>query len=81
MFFGIIVMMFNNNEYNIPHSHAKYGEHKALFSLDGNLIEGNMPPKQQILIKAWVSIHYDELVANWNLAFNGEALYKIEPLK
>ena len=81
MFYGIIIQMFNNNEHNPPHFHAIYAEYKATFTLDGELLEGTFPRKQQKLIQAWVVLHEDELRANWNLAISGEALYKIEPLK
>ncbi|MDU3192033.1 MAG: DUF4160 domain-containing protein [Finegoldia magna] len=39
-----------------------------------------MPRKQTKLISAWAVIHKDELIANWELAINEQALYKIEPL-
>ena len=42
---------------------------------------GSFPKKQSKLVSAWVEIHKDELIANWQLAINGETLYKIEPLK
>jgi hypothetical protein len=33
------------------------------------------------LIQAWIEIHNDELMANWELALKGENIYKIDPLK
>jgi hypothetical protein len=32
-------------------------------------------------VQAWIEIHRDELEADWLLAVNGEAVFKIEPLK
>ncbi len=80
MFYGILIQMYSN-EHNPPHFHALYGEYKALFDLDGDLIEGAFPKPQQKLIAAWATLHKDELSANWKLAINGESLYKIDPLK
>jgi hypothetical protein len=40
-----------------------------------------LPPKQALYVKAWATIHQDELKANWELAQMDEILYKIEPLK
>ena len=38
--------------------------------------------KPQIrLIQAWITLHADELIANWTLAVDGKNIYKIEPLK
>jgi len=33
------------------------------------------------LVQAWVEIHQDELMADWELATKGEAVFKIEPLR
>ena len=37
--------------------------------------------KKLKLILAWIVIHNDELLANWNLLSNGEKAFSIEPLK
>jgi hypothetical protein len=45
------------------------------------MIEGDLPNKQKRLVQAWMEIHKDELIADWDLAISGEQPYKIEPLK
>jgi len=45
------------------------------------MIEGDVPNKQKRLVQAWMEIHKDELIADWELAITGEQPYKIEPLK
>ena len=80
MFYGIIIRMYNNGEYNPPHFHATYQGYNAVFNMEGELTEGDMPRKQTKLISAWAVIHKDELIANWELAINEQALYEIEPL-
>lgn len=45
------------------------------------MMEGNLPKKQQKLVSAWMKIHKDELIADWELAIVGEQPYRIEPLK
>ena len=37
--------------------------------------------ERSCLVQAWIEIHRDELEADWQLAVNGEAVFKIEPLK
>ncbi|CAN5635972.1 hypothetical protein BH18ACI3_BH18ACI3_19350 [soil metagenome] len=32
------------------------------------------------LVQAWIEIHQDELMANWELGVNGHAVFKIDPL-
>ena len=81
MFYGIVIRMYNNGEHNPPHFHAYYQGHNAVYDMDGNLIDGDMPRAQNKMITAWSEIHKDELLANWDLAINEEPLYKIDPLK
>ena len=81
MFFGIIIRMYNNGEHNPPHFHASYQDCNAVFNMDGDLVEGNMPKRQQKLIAAWAELHRDELLANWELAIAEQPLYKIDPLR
>jgi hypothetical protein len=39
-----------------------------------------MVPKQLRLVQAWIELHRDELLADWELAVSGESPYKIAPL-
>jgi len=32
-------------------------------------------------VLAWVKIHRDELLADWQLAISGQHLFKIDPLR
>ncbi|RLA23309.1 MAG: hypothetical protein DRQ62_06545, partial [Gammaproteobacteria bacterium] len=47
----------------------------------GIFIEGKLPKAKQKLVDAWIEIHRDELMADWELAINGEPIFKIDPLK
>ncbi|HJB58985.1 MAG TPA: DUF4160 domain-containing protein [Candidatus Faecalibacterium faecipullorum] len=80
MFLGIIIRMYNNGEHNPPHFHASYQGCHGVFNMEGELIEGEMPRRQQKFIAAWAELHKDELLANWELAMSEQPLYKIEPL-
>jgi hypothetical protein len=33
------------------------------------------------LVQAWIEIHRDDLIADWQLAVNGEAPLPIDPLR
>ncbi len=33
------------------------------------------------LLQAWIELHRDELVADWELAVSGQQPYKIDPLR
>lgn len=80
MFLGIIIRMYNTGEHNPPHFHAQYQGYNAVFNMEGELLEGEMPRRQIKFIAAWAELHKDELLANWELAMNEQALYKIAPL-
>jgi len=84
MFYGVIVLMyyFDNRKHHQPHIHVQFAEEEAAISIpDGNVIEGSLRTAKLKLVQAWVEIHQDELMANWELAINGQQVFKIEPLK
>ncbi|MEN9444101.1 MAG: hypothetical protein RIS47_991 [Bacteroidota bacterium] len=84
MFYGIIVYMyyFDNKQHKTPHIHAKYQDEEVVVSIpEGKILEGNFPNPKMKLLQAWITIHQEELLANWQLAIQGEQLYKIEALK
>ncbi len=84
MFYGIIVMMyfFDTDKHHLPHVHVKYAEFTVVIAIETlDILQGEFPKNKLRLILAWMEIHRDELMANWELAINGESLFKIEPLK
>ena len=75
-------IIFDNVQHNTPHIHVEYQEHKAVFEIpSGNLIAGSLPTNKTKLVNAWIEIHNEELMADWHLALNGEAVFKIDPLR
>ena len=83
MFYGIIIRLYliDSQQHNLPHIHAKYAEFEASIGIvDGEILAGKLPRKQLRLVQAWIELHQDELIANWELVINGEQPYKIDPL-
>ena len=83
-FYGIIVYMYfmDNKQHKLPHIHVKYQEHEVIVEIpDGNVLEGKIPVSKMKLLQAWIEIHKDELMADWELAVSGEHPYKIDPLR
>ena len=79
-FLGIVIAMYYN-EHLPPHFHAKYGEHRASFSIENlRIIEGQMPRRVISLILEWAFEHRQELFDDWELARKKVELKKIEPL-
>jgi hypothetical protein len=83
MFLGIIIRMYwEADESTDAHIHAEYLEHHAVFSVpDGKILDGSLPRRQRNFVRAWISLHEDELIANWELITTNEQLFKIDPLK
>lgn len=79
-FFGIIIVMFAD-DHNPPHFHVKYGDQRALITLDNEVVRGQLPIRIVKLVALWLDVHRDELLENWKLLQRGEEPKKIEPLK
>jgi hypothetical protein len=43
--------------------------------------EGNLPSSKMKLVQAWMEIHRDDLIADWELASKGRSVFTVEPLK
>lgn len=84
MFYGIIVSMYflDTKRHHRPHIHARYQDDEVVVAIpEGEVLEGNFPQSKLRLLLAWVEIHRDELLADWQLAVQGQAIFKIEPLR
>ena len=84
MFYGLIVTMYylDTKQHKLPHIHVRYGEAEAVYQIPGGgLLEGGLPANKEKLVQAWIEIHKEDLMANWQLAVSGNSIFKIEPLK
>ena len=84
MFYGIIIYMYfkDNRQHKVPHIHVKYQEHEVVVSIpEGEVMGGSIPNSKMKLLQAWIELHKDELIADWELAVSGQHPYKIEPLR
>jgi len=83
MFYGIIIRLFNfdDKKHHQPHIHAEYQGINAVYNIEtGEILKDNLPSNKHKLVQAWIEIHKDELLADWQLAVNGEKIFKIKPL-
>lgn len=72
----------DTKQHNLPHIHIRYGEIEAIYQIpDGHLIQGIMPSNKEKLIQAWIEIHKEDLMADWQLAVSGNKVFTIDPLK
>jgi len=84
MFYGIIVSMyfFDNQRHHKPHVHVRYQGHEAVVGLpEGEVLEGAIPGPKLKLVVAWIELHKEELMADWELASQGHTIFPVEPLR
>ncbi len=84
MFYGVIVSMFSldTKKHKAPHIHVAYQGKEAVIAIpSGEVLDGDLKAGKLKLVQAWVEIHNEELIADWELAVKGQQVFKIEPLR
>lgn len=84
MFYGIVIYMYlmDNNRHHLPHIHTRYQGEKASIAIEsGELLDGEIPGNKLKLVQAWIEIHREDLMADWELSINNELPLKIPPLQ
>lgn len=77
-FYGIsIKMYFKQSEHNPAHVHAIYGDDAAAIDLNGEILDGYIPPKALSMVKEWISLHKSEIEKIWK----SQEFVEIEPLE
>ncbi len=84
MFYGILIRMFFKDieKHHLPHIHADYQNQVGVYSIpDGDLLAGELPQNKHKLVVAWIEIHKEDLLADWELAVNGRKPFVIKGLE
>ena len=84
MFFGIVVKMYKERggQHNRPHIHVQHADKAATVDIETReILAGNIDKDDYDKIRGWMSIHHEELMANWNLLDEEGTFFRIEPLK
>ena len=64
-FYGILIKMYFR-EHGVPHFHAIYGEFNGVFDVTSvEMIEGDLPPRAQRLVRDWAEKYKNELQRMW----------------
>ncbi len=80
-FFGIIIAMYYS-DHEPPHFHVRYGEQKAIVSIDPSMIlEGHLSARVLGFVVEWSNLHQEELAMNWELARQQKPLLKVDGLE
>ncbi len=83
LFYGIVIRLKRApNATSQPHIHADFQGSTARITLNSiEITQSNLPMRQERLVLAWVEIHQDDLLANWNLVQHGQEPVVIDGLK
>lgn len=84
MFYGIVIYLYfyDDERHKTPHIHAKYqGEDASVSIINGELLAGGIPLAKLRLVQAWIEIHRESLMADWELAVDGQTPFPIDPLR
>ena len=83
LFYGIIIYMYTDKsrDLKVPHVHAVFKEEEVILALTGEVLDGYLNPGKLKLVEAWLTIHFDDLTANWRLMMNGNEVFRIDPLR
>ena len=65
-----------------PHIHARHAAKQASFDItSGEKLAGELDSDDELTVRAWISIHREDLFANWTLLIEQGTFFKIEPLR
>lgn len=83
LFYGIVIRLKRNpKSTSQPHIHADFQGSTARITLNPiDITNSNLPIKQERLVLAWMEIHQDDLLANWDLVQHGQEPVLIDGLK
>ncbi|MCL4834434.1 MAG: DUF4160 domain-containing protein [Caldilineaceae bacterium] len=74
---GALVILMNYNDHAPPHVHVKYQTDVRNYRIEIETLlwmrpGKELPPALRKLVEAWVAVHKDELLDEWQKARRGE---------
>jgi len=85
LFYGILITMRpeESERHKKPASlHARHAEKQASFDIaTGEVLAGELDGDDTAKVRAWISIHREDLFANWQLLTEHGTFFKIDPLR
>ena len=84
LFYGILITMRpeESERHKKPHLHARHAEKQASFDIaTGEVLAGELDGDDTAKVGAWISIHREDLFANWQLLTEHGTFFKIDPLR
>lgn len=80
-FFGIVIRIFYS-DHAPPHFHAVYGSAEAQIGINPiRVLNGRLPRRALSMVLEWAALHQQELLMDWELAFQEFPPQPIDPLE
>ncbi len=83
-FYGVVVAFTSNKHKRdlAPFIVAVWQGNEAALNIGSNqIIWGYLPTGKLLLVNAWIEIHREELIANWNTGKQTGEYFKLDPLR
>jgi hypothetical protein len=68
-------------DHSPAHFHATYGDYEITVAIESGVVSGHFPQRALRHVLEWLDLHKTELLENWELARQREALKRIAPLE
>ena len=84
LFYGILITMRpeEGERHKKPHLHARHADKQASFDIaSGEVLAGELDGDDTAKVRAWISIHREDLFANGQLLIEQGTFFKIDPLR
>ena len=84
LFYGILITMRpeEGERHKKPRLHARHTDKQASFDIaSGEVLAGELDGDDTAKVRAWISIHREDLFANWRLLIEQGTFFKIDPLR
>ena len=82
-FSGMIISMYCEvgGKHHYPHIHVRSGDGNAVYRLNGELIEGELPSSKDEAIREWIAVHKKALRKIYQLARAGKRIPKVKEVE
>lgn len=83
-FYGVVIALCcTQTKRNLqPYVIARTGDSVVIVGvLDNVVISGALPAQKLLLVRAWVEIHREELIANWENGQRSGQFFRVDPLR
>jgi hypothetical protein len=79
--FNNMIILMNFNDHNPPHVHIKFNDIDCSVMIQtGEILIGQLPKKQLLMIQAWIEMHKNSLIFMWNNRMEEGTIFKLPPL-